>query len=65
MLFPVWLLQNLLMSVGLESVLSQTEITCIASNCRQYSANIYQINTSLVVNQDFSTTGLTKLVLIL
>ncbi len=31
--FPVWL-QNQLLSAGLESVLSQTEKSCIASNYR-------------------------------
>ncbi len=37
--FPVWL-QNLLLSTGLEPVLSQTEKLCIASNYRQSSTNI-------------------------
>ena len=36
--FPVWLL-NRFISVGLEPVFSHTEISCIASNNRQYSTN--------------------------
>ncbi len=39
MFFQV-LLRNRLLSTGLESVLSQTEKSCIASNYRQFSTNI-------------------------
>ena len=37
--FPVWLRIRLL-SAGLETVLSQTEKSCMASNYRQFSTNI-------------------------
>ncbi len=37
--FPVWL-RNRLLSAGLESVLKKKKKACIASNYRQFSANI-------------------------
>ena len=40
--FPVWL-RNRLISAGLESALSHTEKSCIASYYKQYSTNFIKI----------------------